>query len=506
MDINDKKALAGQMMMVGFPGNFHISDEVKSFLEEYKIGNVILFGENIKDKTSLLHLCNEIQTIVKKATGYPALISLDQEGGMVNRFSPDIPSAPSAMAIGATGNPEYAYLSGRMTAEEMKMFGLNFNLAPSVDINNNKNNPVIGVRSYGEDADSVIKFAEKMVEGLASEGIIPCIKHFPGHGDTGTDSHLSLPTVAKTQEELRHSELRPFKALIDKGVEAVMTSHILFPTFDSEYPATMSRRILNDLLREELGFQGIIVTDCLEMGAVKENFGSVFAASKAVEAGVDLLCVSHDWKVARDILDMVTETFDTSRLLQSANKILNLKKKLAALPHPAINNEKLELIRDKFEKMRYDCINLINAPTPFPAITEQDTLFLGCPAYRSTLASGEPYPFHFAEYMGNKFKTSFLTIPLTPSEEDTEAILRYTENYRNIIVGSYNAHLLKEQGAFLKKLEAAVSEGGKTLTLVALRNPYDLELIGDSCFKIATYEYDPSTFDALSLYLERYKV
>ena len=193
MDMNDKNFLAGQVMMVGFTGVDDISEDFISFIEEYKVGNVILFSENIYSKGQLKRLCGKIQEVVKKATGYPALISIDQEGGMVSRLSPDLPSAPGAMAIGRTGEPRYAYEAGLITAKELRMCGVNFDLAPSCDINNNKLNPVIGVRSYGEDADTVYAFAKEMARGLKDGGVIPCIKHFPGHGDTDSDSHLILP-------------------------------------------------------------------------------------------------------------------------------------------------------------------------------------------------------------------------------------------------------------------------------------------------------------------------
>lgn len=506
MDMKDKRLLAGQMMMVGFSGVDEISEDFINFIEEYKIGNVILFSENIYSANRLKKLCDKVQQVIKKVTDYPALISIDQEGGMVSRFSPDLPASPGAMAIGRTGKAEYAYESGLITAKELKMCGVNFNLAPSCDINNNKKNPVIGVRSYGEDADTVYRFAKQMADGLKAGGVIPCIKHFPGHGNTNSDSHLVLPSINKSLEELEEVELFPFKKLIEDDIEAVMTSHIIFKALDSDYPCTMSKTVLTDLLRDKLGFDGLIVTDCLEMGAIKENYGSVKGGLKAVEAGADLLCVSHNFEVARDILDAVIENIDTERLKISAEKIIKLKERYlvdSLLSHKQdIDSDELAKYRTSLSRMRYNCIDVRNKVNDESLRPDNKTVILGCPSYRATLVSGKPIELNFAEYLGEKLNLPAVKVPLEPTVEETEEILAKLDNYSHIIMGSYNAHLLTAQGDFVKSLEAKTESIGGVLTLAALRNPYDLELVSDKSNKIALYEYSTEMFDEFVKFLK----
>lgn len=502
MDINNKKFLAGQMMMVGFSGVDDISEDFAKFIEEYKIGNVILFSENIYSANQLKKLCGKIQEVVKKATGYPALISIDQEGGMVSRLSPDLPSAPGAMAIGRTGKPEYAYEAGLITAKELKMCGVNFNLAPSCDINNNKQNPVIGVRSYGEDAQTVYSFAKEMARGLKDGGVIPCIKHFPGHGNTDSDSHLVLPSISKSLEELEKAELFPFAKLIENDIDAVMTSHIIFKALDEDYPCTMSKGVLTGLLREKLGFKGLIITDCLEMGAIKENYGSVEGGLRAVEAGADLLCVSHNFEVARDILDAVIDNIDEERLKKSVDKVIELKSKYNIGNKDEIDVARVSEFRKVFDDLRFNCIDVRNVADKESLKVNDKTLILGCPSYRVTLVSGKPIELDFSEYLGNKLNLSFIKVPLEPGKEERNSILSKVDGYKNVIMGSYNAHLLNAQSDFVKALEERVLAQGGVLTLASLRNPYDLELISDKSNKIALYEYSSDMFDQFVKFLK----
>ena len=502
MDMNDKNFLAGQVMMVGFTGVDDISEDFISFIEEYKVGNVILFSENIYSKGQLKRLCGKLQEVVKKATGYPALISIDQEGGMVSRLSPDLPSAPGAMAIGRTGEPRYAYEAGLITAKELRMCGVNFDLAPSCDINNNKLNPVIGVRSYGEDADTVYAFAKEMARGLKDGGVIPCIKHFPGHGDTDSDSHLILPSISKSLEELEREEILPFARLIEDGVDCVMTSHIIFKALDKDYPCTMSKAVLTGLLREKLGFRGIIATDCLEMGAIKENYGSVEGGLKALMAGADLLTVSHDYTVARDILDAVIENVDVDRLKASAKKIICLKEKYGIGSEVDIDQEEISRFRTVFNELRFKCIDVRNKAEGKSLTVNDETIILGCPSYRVTLVSGKPLELDFAEYLGKKLNLPFIKVPLEPTKEECEEVLSKLDKYLDVIMGSYNAHLFAAQADFVKELEEKVCGRNGVLTLAALRNPYDLELVSDRSNKVALYEYSMDMFDAFASFLK----
>ncbi len=494
-----KKLYAGQMMLVGFTGDEEIPEDFISFIREYKIGNIILFGENIKNMNQLQRLQSRLNEIVTEATGYPPLIAVDEEGGMVTRLSKDLPFAPGAMAVGRTNNPQNAYLAGFITAREMRLFGLNFDLAPSLDINNNRNNPIIGVRSYGENAAVVSRFGLEMARGLREGGVIPCVKHFPGHGNTDCDSHFVLPVIKSSLEELMNLELVPFKNAIDSDIEAIMTSHILFESLDKDYPCTMSKAVLTDLLRNQLGFKGLIITDCLEMGAIKEVYGSVAGGVKSIEAGADMLCVSHTPSVAKDILDEVLVRFDEERLAASANKIIELKKKIKPLPDLSLN-ECLDEFRQKYRVLRRECIDKRN---DIRVKADNSTMILGCPSYRNTLVFGKPYELSFAGFMGEKLHVRYMEVPLKPSPRESEEMIQkvLSSGCTNIIMGSYNAHLLSEQAEFIKLLEQSLTDHKRKFSLISLRNPYDLDLIDDRNGKIAIYEYSEEMFDVLAEYL-----
>ncbi len=266
--------MLGQKLVFGFHGT-ELSEEFISLVKEYKIGNVILFLRNVQSADQLRRLCAQIQELIQAETGYPALIIIDQEGGMVTRLPQDAVNVPCAMALAATGDPENARRASEITIRQLRGLGANFNMAPVLDVNNNPQNPVIGIRSFGDDPQLVAAFGREALDPYAGSGILCCGKHFPGHGDTAVDSHLGIPRVDKTEEELEKLELIPFRRAAEAGIPAIMISHVLFPRIEKEeIPCTMSRRIVTGLLKEKMGYQGLILTDCMEMGAIRDYYGT----------------------------------------------------------------------------------------------------------------------------------------------------------------------------------------------------------------------------------------
>ena len=220
--------MLGQKLVFGFHGT-SLTPEFKALIRKYKIGNVILFLRNVESADQLRRLCDEIRALILEETGYPPFIIIDQEGGMVSRLPKDAVNVPGAMALAATGNPENARLASEITIRQLKGLGANFNMAPVLDVNSNANNPVIGVRSFGDDPEAVAAFGCASLAPYRGSGVLCCAKHFPGHGDTAVDSHLGLPRVDKTEQELEALELIPFRRAIAQGVPAIMMSHVLFP-------------------------------------------------------------------------------------------------------------------------------------------------------------------------------------------------------------------------------------------------------------------------------------
>ncbi len=270
------------LVMVDIPG-YSISSETRAHLERYKPGGVILFKKNIQTRDQVRALTDELKSIL----GPDVLIAIDQEGGGVWRTT-DLPCAPAAMNVGATNDLENARNVGAMIGRGLRSMGINWNFAPVMDVNNNPLNPVIADRSFGEDPKRVAELALAYADGLMSEGIAPCAKHFPGHGDTFLDSHQALPTVTRNLEGLDSCELVPFRAAA-AHLPAIMTAHIVYRAIDPYLPATLSKNILTGLLRERGGFQGVIVTDSMGMDAIDKNYGRGQAAVMSVLAGADML-------------------------------------------------------------------------------------------------------------------------------------------------------------------------------------------------------------------------
>ena len=333
---------AAQMTIVAF--DVWNSDVEQCFLDT-KPGGFILFSKNITDADSLKNLTSTL-SLNSKDAGVPAFIAVDQEGGTVQRvrFSGDYPKASE---IGATKEAGLAYDNGAKIGTDLAALGFNLDFAPVMDVNSNPNNPIIGNRSFSADADVVSEMGVAMMKGLKDSGVIPCLKHFPGHGDTDTDSHTGLPKIDKSLSELWETELKPFKAGIDKGADMIMTAHIEFPQIVTEtkklssgeeiaLPATLSKEILTDLLRNEMGYEGVIVTDALEMKAISSNFGVLEATGLAVSAGADLMLIPVRINGEARISEYKKYISDFAALIRSG-----------AIPEERVNESVLRIIRLK---------------------------------------------------------------------------------------------------------------------------------------------------------------
>ena len=327
-----------------------IRPEIAGTLEKHGFAGVIFFQNNMTDTEQTLRLVDAMQTANGRAAGRPQLLTaVDQEGGRVTRLAQGV-QMPGNMALGAIGEPRVAKIAGRLIGEELRAVGLNFDLAPVVDVNSNPENPVIGLRSFSDDPALVAELGTALMQGLRSAGIVSTMKHFPGHGDTKTDSHTGLPCIKKSLDELKALELVPFQACIDAGAEAIMTAHIQYPLIEEAtavsidtgeeicLPATLSKTILTDLLRGEMGFDGVIISDAMNMDAVARHFEPLTLARLAIEAGVNIILmpVNTSSREGLDALDryisdiaaMVDDgSIPAERVDDSVLRILTLKEK-----------------------------------------------------------------------------------------------------------------------------------------------------------------------------------
>ena len=340
---------------VGQQGFTKMNSQVQKVVEDYDFGSIIYFAQNLVGTEQSFQLSKDLQAAATKDGGIPLLISADQEGGSVYRLGTGT-ALPGNMALGAAGDPIYSKKAGEIIGSELSVLGINTNLAPVVDVNNNANNPVIGLRSYSDDAQIVGNLASATIKGLREYNVIGCAKHFPGHGDTATDSHYGLPVVDKSKEELMNNELKPYQVAIDQGIEMIMTAHILYPQLDNtkvhsdktgqdeSLPSTMSKKILTDLLKGEMGFDGVVVTDAMNMAGVANTFDQVQAVKLAFSAGVDMVCMPtvlynlEDLKDLDAIIDGVEEAVNkgeipVSRLDDAVTRILTLKENRGILDY-----------------------------------------------------------------------------------------------------------------------------------------------------------------------------
>lgn len=326
-----------------------LNSEQYDFLKKYNFGGVCLFAQNCSGTEQMVRLTNELQKAAGESeTKIPMLLSIDQEGGYVTRLATGT-SGIGNMALAATGDSTNARTQAGIISEELKALGINIDFGPDTDVNNNPDNPVIGIRSFSDDPKTVAEFGLAYINGLHDNNIMSCIKHFPGHGDTNTDSHVGFPYIDKSLDELNSIELIPFKSLSD-STDMVMTAHIQFPQIekttytsistgeDVYIPATMSKTIITDILRNEIGYEGVVSTDALDMDAIHDNFELLDVAEYAINADVDILLMPVKIESTSGLEDMEKFISDVSDMVKSGKisedqiddsvaRILNLKEK-----------------------------------------------------------------------------------------------------------------------------------------------------------------------------------
>ncbi len=492
-------AKIGQRLVAGFPGT-EPGEDFLELVRRYKVGNVILFRENIVNEKQLTALCERLRSVIASETGFPPFITIDQEGGVVTRLPDEETNVPGAMALAAAGDPQDTYRMGYLTAVRLRKCGVNFNLAPVMDINCNPNNPVIGVRSYGDDPARVAEYGSAMLRGLTDGGVYACLKHFPGHGDSVVDSHLGLPCIDKSLQQLETAELVPFRAGIQAGAPAVMSSHILFPQLEPKHiPATMSRTIMTGLLREKLGFEGLSVSDCMEMQAIQAYYGTVNGVLASMGAGVDLIFISHTPSLAAQAAEMAAAavkngTLGAADMDKSVERILAHKRRCEAMK-PVHAEPDEQTFRSEVRSVREKTVTAVNLPDSGMPPLGANPLFLGCRDYRSSLVSNSGSSgFTFAEEMHRHAGAGeALVTPKDPSASEIAEIVKQAARHSSIVLGMYNGHILKGQ----LRLADALAHTGLPMIVVALRNPYDLAGLSAHVAALAAWEYSRPVFEAL---------
>ncbi|MCZ6806251.1 MAG: beta-N-acetylhexosaminidase [Deltaproteobacteria bacterium] len=332
--VSELEQLAGSVMVCGFPG-VEAPSEIRSWLADDSVAGLILFKRNIDDvqqTAELITSCTATQD-----PSLPILVCVDQEGGRVARFGDPILKLPAMRKLAEAADPELTTSAGAVLACQLRAIGINLDFAPVLDVDTNPDNPVIGDRAFGSTPQVVIEHALAFADGLHAGGVLSCGKHFPGHGDTDLDSHLALPTLRHDRERLEHVELPPFRAAVGR-LPSIMTAHVVFDAFDSA-PATISHRVIVELLRNEIGYDGVVFTDDLEMKALSALYPIEESGLLAIEAGCDILLICSDLEAAGKLREALAREADRhqafrDKLEEARSRADALRQRVTTLPPP----------------------------------------------------------------------------------------------------------------------------------------------------------------------------
>ena len=499
----------GQVLAVGFYQPTP-SQEIIELIQKYHVGNIIFFQRNIQNIQQVHELTNRLQMIAREAGHrYPLLIMIDQENGMVRRFGQNTTIFPGNMALGAIGSEQIAYDIALATGRELQSLGINMNLAPVLDVNNNPANPVIGVRSFGEDPQLVARLGAAMVRGYRATGIITCLKHFPGHGDTAVDSHLALPVIPYGMERLEAIELVPFKSAIASGADSVMIAHMYLPALmqNEMVPATISHAVVTELLRKKLGFPGLIVSDCMEMQAVSDIVGTEQGTVGALQAGIDLVLVSHQYARQRGSIEAVQAAIQNGvlseeRVQEAAEHVLQLKARTLSwgnLPDAKemalIGNEVHKQLRDHAYELSTTVVRDRDALLPLRLQPEQHlcVLFLQPSPSTQAIDAGLSGNTLVEQIRKQHEKVDIISIASSPTPDEYESINRAVNEAAVTLVVTANANLEAYQGDLVRQL----LKSGRPIIGIAAYNPYDLLAFPEIGTYLVTYEYTPPAFAVL---------
>jgi beta-N-acetylhexosaminidase len=502
----DLDTAAGQRLLLAFQGKDEPSEEIARALREHRPAGVSLFRAfNIDSPSQLRAFTDRLQRLARTLGLPPLLIATDQEGGQLMAVG-DATPLPGNMALGATGSADLARRAGEVLGRELAALGINVDYAPCVDVNVNPRNPVVGVRSFGENPREVARLAAAMIAGIQSQGVAATAKHFPGHGDTDADSHHGLPSVPHGLARLREVEFPPFQTAIAAGVKLVMTAHVALPAVDGPLapPATLSHNILQGLLRGELGFQGVIVTDAMDMHAIGQGDALGENAVRAAAAGADLLLLTSDPDDQRRVYASLRaalrhEALDPAGAAASLGRIAALKRWLAGAPQPDLSvvgssphrmvaaeiaERSITLVRDTagLLPLRLRPEQRIAAIVPQPTnLTPADTSAYVIPTLGGALRERHPNV--------DEYRVSY-----APGTEEIAQLAEQVRDHAVLIVGTFNACASPEQAQLVRRLLRL----GIPSIVVALRLPYDLAAFPEAQTYACTYGVLEPSMQALA--------
>ena len=498
---------AGQQFLLTFEGREAPPQQFLEVLRRQHVGGVVLFRhKNMGNLAELRGLTHALQRVAAESGQPPLLIAADQEGGQLIAVDQTTPF-PGNMALGAAGSDKLAYRVGRALGKELSAVGINIDFAPVCDVNSNPLNPVIGTRSFGEDPKLVARLSTALIRGLQSAGVAATAKHFPGHGDTSSDSHRGAPIVSHNAKRIRSVELVSFRAAVTSGVRLVMTAHIVMPSLNGgskELPATLSPRILRELLRKKMSFNGVIVSDALDMHAMEQGAGYVAETMAAVAAGIDLLLFNHDLARVEPAYSNLVQAarrglLSADETHASARRILDLKNWIKRQPQESLSviscdkhlqlaqevaRKSVTLVRDTAQQLpvRIGADEKIAVAIPRPEdLTPADTSSYVKPVLADALRRYHP-------------RVDAFSFAMNLSSSEIGALSERLAKYDVVVLGTINATAHPAQARLVQKL----IRQGTCLITVALRMPYDLAAYPEASTYICTYSILPPAMEALA--------
>ncbi|MCM3039602.1 glycoside hydrolase family 3 protein [Paenibacillus motobuensis] len=484
-------------LIIGQAEGQEMTPSFEDFIRKYQLGGYRIKGSNIKSKEQVRSFTEQIQSVYKSIGHEIALLGSDQEGGSLSVFGDTVTEFPGNMALGATHSVDLAFEQGQATGNELSKLGINFVFAPVADININELNPIIGVRSFGDKPWKVTDLCKSFIKGLNSGGIASCLKHYPGHGNTVSDSHVEIPYNESDLMNLKSGELIPFEILSKQQVDSIMVSHIIFPKIDME-PASVSKTFINDILRTEMSYEGVIMTDDIEMTPMLKTYGIEKTARMFIEAGGDLLLINksktNQILAIESLLTAVEEGYiSETKINEAVERILNLKMKTKQYRiNRRINDKESREISYDISKK---AITLIQDPLNLLPIGRDRRILLIQP---------EQYNISEADTSGGKAIKLFehlqhfnsnITLKTVDFNQGNINELEFNKNdYDLIIQATINSTIHSAQHEFSKWLSSL----NIPLISIALRNPYDIKTYSEQNTIICTYYTNDLTMEALA--------
>lgn len=466
----------------------------------YRVGGIIYFSwaHNTRDPHQIADLSNGIQQAsLALPGGLPVLISTDQEHGIVARVGRPATLLPGAMALGANGSRTDALTAGRIAGAELRALGIRQDYAPVADVNVNPANPVIGVRSFGADPKAVAGLVAAQVRGYQRSSVAATAKHFPGHGDTAVDSHYGFPVIEHTREQWSTVDAPPFRAAIRAGIDSIMTAHIMVPALDdSGDPATLSRPVLTGILREQLGYDGVVVTDSLGMQGVREKYGDDRVPVLALKAGVDQLLNPPSIDIAWNaVLTAVRQgELTEARLDTSLLRVLRLKNRLGLLDRPYVTHAGVDravgvrghlLAADRIAERTTTLLVNERKLLPLSRATQERVLVVGADPASPSGTTGPPTTVLANALTELGFTATALPTGTAPSAAVIARAVAAAGEVDAVVVGTYNLGGASSQRTLVSQLLAT----GRPVVCVAVRNPYDVAQLPDVQAYLATYSW-----------------